>query len=127
MPREVILARWCDICWAEKKTKTAGIDSYDLVVNGAQLLLDLCADHKDPRLSQILDHAVTPPGERKPGSKQIGKAMPCPVPGCQVTGESRHGLMVHISRSHPEVSEQARRQMLGYDAETGRAARKEEV
>lgn len=126
MPREVILARWCDICWGERKTKTAGLESYELVVNGRSLLIDLCAEHKDPRLSQMLDNSVEPAGERKPGSKQVGKPMPCPVPGCQVTGESRHGLMVHVSRSHPEVSEQARRQLLGYDAETGRARKGDE-
>lgn len=119
MPREVYLAKWCDVCWRRQPPGDPGpgrrqeaVHSYELTIDDRALALDLCEEHSDPTLSVVMDVAQPVITGQTPSSRQTSKALPCPVPMCPITAANKHGLMVHISRTHQEITQEQRRAML---------------
>lgn len=121
MPREIVIIRWCDICWSSQ-TKTEAVDTFEFSMGKRDLLLDVCPEHRDPPLSQALSCAVDVANKpSKPGPKPArapGRQVPCPMDGCQFVATNPHGLGVHLSRTHPALAAPARRKLVAAAKET---------
>jgi len=122
--REVVISRWCEVCWQEDGTKTPAIGaiwltltlSEDAVLPPAKAI-DICEPHGRPfaDLATLHERAAGPvegpPVERPPVATPARRGRPpkdpetykrgtfeCPV--CSTVYTAKHVLLAHIWNVH---------------------------
>lgn len=113
--RELVATTYCDICLGvhDKRTHADEDNAIRVIVNGKPKRLDVCHNHANPRWSEIQDHWLDDLNGNQPMPRAVRKKILCELCGENVA-ETRHGLLMHMTRKHADVALAERQRIAGF-------------